>query len=252
MRLETLYEATGRPGLCEIKLLTDQSVLNQKQAAHMTDGDMQMKETAPAVAPCHRMPAALRMQQILDAALAEFGEHGFASTRIDDIATRCGLSKGGIYCHFHSKGEIFVALLGRHLRPLELARDEMPPATPVRPLVTWLVQRMHQRLNEPDTVSTLKLLIAEGARVPHLVERWRTEVLEPYWKALAALLGEAAARQNAKPSALVREPCLILAPAVLLMLMRMFDSAQATKDGARIRAAHVDMLCEWLAPDDGV
>ncbi|PBJ81834.1 hypothetical protein CMZ84_14205 [Lysobacteraceae bacterium NML93-0399] len=33
---------------------------------------------------------------MLDAALAEFGQHGVAATRIEDIAHAVGLSKGGI------------------------------------------------------------------------------------------------------------------------------------------------------------
>ena len=51
------------------------------------------------------------MLQILDAALVEFSERGFNAARMDDIASRCGLSKGGLYAHFQSKEEIFKAVI---------------------------------------------------------------------------------------------------------------------------------------------
>lgn len=52
-----------------------------------------------------RLPADVRNRQILDAALAVFSERGFEAARMDDIAARAGLSKGGLYAHFRSKDE---------------------------------------------------------------------------------------------------------------------------------------------------
>ena len=53
----------------------------------------------------------MRVGQILDAALQEFSAAGYAGARMDDIAARAGLSKGGLYAHFASKEEVFEALL---------------------------------------------------------------------------------------------------------------------------------------------
>ncbi|WP_408491792.1 DEAD/DEAH box helicase family protein [Paraburkholderia sediminicola] len=58
-----------------------------------------------------RLPANVRVDQILDAALEEFTLRGFASTRIDDIAARAGLSKGGI-----EKAQLPQSLLNRLIR----------------------------------------------------------------------------------------------------------------------------------------
>ncbi|CAJ2870712.1 TetR family transcriptional regulator [Burkholderia pseudomallei] len=75
------------------------------------------RHEAPARSPRCRLPADIRINQILDAALAEFSASGFAGARIDDIAARAGMSKGGVYTHFGSKDEIFEALLARTLMP---------------------------------------------------------------------------------------------------------------------------------------
>jgi AcrR family transcriptional regulator len=48
-----------------------------------------------------------RPQQIIDAALEEFGDRGLASSRLEDIAKRAGLSKGTIYLYFPNKEELF-------------------------------------------------------------------------------------------------------------------------------------------------
>lgn len=58
--------------------------------------------------------------QLLDAATAQFSEHGFAATRVADIAGRAGVSTGNFYRHFTSKGEVFLEALGG---PFEALRE---------------------------------------------------------------------------------------------------------------------------------
>lgn len=61
--------------------------------------------TFSAAAPARqRLPPEVRALQILDAALVEFSERGFAATRMEDIARRCGLSKGGALRPFRWQG----------------------------------------------------------------------------------------------------------------------------------------------------
>lgn len=52
-----------------------------------------------------------RCEQILVAARACFLQHGYFATRVDVIARAAGLSKGGVYFHFQSKHDIFLALV---------------------------------------------------------------------------------------------------------------------------------------------
>lgn len=44
--------------------------------------------------------------RILAAALALFGERGYAATSVDDIAARAGLTKGALYYYFTDKADI--------------------------------------------------------------------------------------------------------------------------------------------------
>ena len=65
-----------------------------------------------------RLTAEERRGEILGAALAVFGEHGYHSSSIDDIARAAGISKALIYEHFESKEALHLSLLESHAREL--------------------------------------------------------------------------------------------------------------------------------------
>ena len=59
---------------------------------------------APAVVPLRQgLPPAVRGVDILGGAVAEFSGSGGAAAPLDDIARRCGLSKGGLYAHSRAR-----------------------------------------------------------------------------------------------------------------------------------------------------
>jgi AcrR family transcriptional regulator len=58
-----------------------------------------------------RMPLEQRRQQILEAALDEYLERGFANARIDSIAEKVGVSKPVLYGAFESKEAIAAAVV---------------------------------------------------------------------------------------------------------------------------------------------
>jgi len=53
---------------------------------------------------------------LLDAATAEFSEHGLAGARVDRIAAVAGVNKERIYQYFGKKDDLFAAVLGEALR----------------------------------------------------------------------------------------------------------------------------------------
>src|SRR4051812_4456746 len=64
-----------------------------------------------------------RPHQILEAALAEFGERGLGAARLEDIARRAGVSKGTIYLYFANKEELFRGVIRNTVVP-QLERSE--------------------------------------------------------------------------------------------------------------------------------
>jgi AcrR family transcriptional regulator len=61
-----------------------------------------------------RLPKAQRRLVIEEVAAQLFAEHGYAGTRLEDIAAAAGVSKQLLYQHFRSKEELYLALLGRY------------------------------------------------------------------------------------------------------------------------------------------
>jgi AcrR family transcriptional regulator len=66
-----------------------------------------------------RIPAAERRALILREARRLFARHGYAGTRLEDVAAAANVTKPMVYRHFESKKALYMALLGRH-------RDDLP------------------------------------------------------------------------------------------------------------------------------
>ncbi|MEU6700642.1 helix-turn-helix domain-containing protein [Pseudonocardia sp. NPDC046786] len=60
-----------------------------------------------------RVPRAERERQIVDAAVAVFGERGYAATSMDTVAERVGVTKPVLYTHFGSKEGLLLAAIAR-------------------------------------------------------------------------------------------------------------------------------------------
>jgi AcrR family transcriptional regulator len=63
--------------------------------------------------PRRRLRADQRRGSILQAANIVFGQRGYDTVRIDDVATAAGISKALIYEHFRSKQELYGELMNR-------------------------------------------------------------------------------------------------------------------------------------------
>lgn len=82
-----------------------------------------------------RLPVAERRELITEAAGRLFGERGYDGTRLDDIAAAAGITKPVVYRHFHSKRELYLALLARH-------RDDLPTFVGAMPAEGSLRERL--------------------------------------------------------------------------------------------------------------
>ncbi len=74
----------------------------------------------------------LTEQQILQAAMVEFLEHGRAGARIDRIADSAGVNKANIYHYFGSKDDLLNALLSEQLTVVRKVREDQPASFPER------------------------------------------------------------------------------------------------------------------------
>ncbi|MCU1660903.1 MAG: hypothetical protein QOI36_1611 [Pseudonocardiales bacterium] len=63
--------------------------------------------------PRRRVSRAERERQILDAAVAVFGERGYQAASMDVVAERVGVTKPVLYAHFGSKDGLLLACIAR-------------------------------------------------------------------------------------------------------------------------------------------
>jgi AcrR family transcriptional regulator len=91
-------------------------------------------------------------KRLLDAALLEFREHGYAATSLQAIADRAGLTKGAIYWSFQDKRDLFLALVQERLdtpaRELMRITETAPPEIETAPLVSQGFAEIVR--NQPD------------------------------------------------------------------------------------------------------
>jgi AcrR family transcriptional regulator len=194
-----------------------------------------------------RLPPTVRVGQILDAALQEFSAAGYAGARMDDIALRAGLSKGGLYAHFASKEEVFEALLARYLCPPRLdARALVEGSSSPRHLAERLVNHLYASLANPAMIAAMRLLLAESLRVPHLARRWREQTADAHQADIAQLLELARARGLCGDGAALRHPWLLLSPVVHAIFMAILLGPDERLNLPQRREAHVALICDLL------
>ncbi|MDQ8035198.1 MAG: TetR/AcrR family transcriptional regulator [Bordetella sp.] len=202
--------------------------------------------------PRRRLSPALRMHQILDAALDLFAERGYADTRMDDIAQQALLSKGGLYAHFRSKERVFEALLERALAPLPLdAAALADEAADLPDLVARYLDQTYAWMADPDRVRILRLLLTENHRVPTLIARWREQAVEQQLRAITAMLTRARERGLCRATVLDQHPWLVLSPLLHGIVMSLLQAPQAGPALEQRRAAHAALLIELLTPRNG-
>ncbi|WP_116900015.1 TetR/AcrR family transcriptional regulator [Thermaerobacter sp. PB12/4term] len=69
-------------------------------------------------------------ERILDAAVAEFADHGYLRASLSRIARRAGVAKSLVLYYFGSKDELYSAAVDRALQPIEAALEEAEPDLP--------------------------------------------------------------------------------------------------------------------------
>lgn len=104
---------------------------------------------------------------ILQAAVAEFREFGFAGTSMDRIAATAGVSKRTVYNHFSSKDELFTAILWQlweASRALE-GVNYAPDRSLREQLLAFLAQKL-RLLGDPGFIDLSRVAIAELVHAP--------------------------------------------------------------------------------------
>jgi AcrR family transcriptional regulator len=148
-----------------------------------------------------RRPEA-RPDEILDAALAVFGESGFARAKLDDVARLAGVSKGTLYLYFDSKDSLFREMV-RAKVVASLAESEVYVRTyegPARALLVELIRRMYTRVRREQMTRIARLVQGELGHFPELARFYFDEVILRARRLVEQVLERGTATGEFRPS----------------------------------------------------
>lgn len=193
-----------------------------------------------------------RPEEIVDAAFERFAEHGYADTRIDDVAERAGVSKGLVYRYFETKEVLFKAVIRRVVSPRIRALAEAMDADEgsAETFLTGPMVEFGVRVIDSPVRHIIRLLIAEGSKHPDLLALYHQEVVAVGLAAIRRRLDRAVASGEFQPSDVQRYPQLVIAPFMVAMLWRLLFHKLDPLDIRELLATHATMLVAALKRGD--
>jgi AcrR family transcriptional regulator len=192
-----------------------------------------------------------RPGEILAAAFEEFVLSGYAATRLEDVATRAGVTKGTIYFHFQNKEQVFVQMVRELSRPL-IARTEAflknRPADFVEFLESYLEFTHGLVFEDRHAREILRLLISEASRFPELIDEHSAQFIEPIFAQLRIELDKEMRAGRVRTSPVLDFPDLLLSPVLALnIFMLLFSDRRALDPKLHLKAAKDLLLYGLLA-----
>ena len=196
----------------------------------------------------------VRRQELLEATLDEFFEHGFFCCANDGYSSSCRLSKGALYLYFDSKEALFEALIEAYAVPnieqLEMVAMASPSALDGIRAVAGLAPTIIRETNIPRL---MKILISDANTFPETVRAYRQRVIDRFLAVLSGLLkraNEAGEIEIGDPELTAR---LIVAPIAFSAMWHVTFAKDndAEVDLEALFALHADMLEKALTPKSG-
>jgi AcrR family transcriptional regulator len=135
----------------------------------------------PVAAPAPRWQRRkdARPSEILAAALETFVEHGYAATKLEDVARRAGVTKGTLYIYFESKEALFKAVVRENVVPILATAEQLAGDRTADPehLLRRLVTDWWEAMGPSRLGGLPKLVMSEASNFPELAQFWYDEVV---------------------------------------------------------------------------
>jgi len=192
-----------------------------------------------------------RPEEITAAALDLFVDRGYAGTRLEDVATNAGISKGTLYLYFANKEELFKAVVREGLvSPIAAIRgivDQFGGST--FDLLRMMLFGWWERVGATRVSGIPKLILAEAGNFPELARFYVAEVVQPGHDVIAAIVRRGIARGEFRALDPDDAADMIAAPMVFITMWRRSLAQHATRniDPQQFLETHLDMLRHALA-----
>lgn len=190
---------------------------------------------------------ARRPVQILDAAFEEFVERGYVATRVEDIASRVGVTKGTVYVYFETKEQLFEAMIRHISTPFE---DLLASANELKGTATARLQGNIEliyelMLEDRKLRELMRFIIAEGSRFPQITDRHHDIFIDPLERHMQSLIDEGVklGEFRSAPAAFADA---IVAPAIAFLFFKLIFDERRALDRDIYLKAHIDLVLHGL------
>lgn len=163
-----------------------------------------------------------RPDEIIAAALELFTERGFAATRLDDVATHAGVSKGTLYLYFENKEDLFKAVVRANIVPLLEYGEELIQTFPGSnaELLALLVRGWWEKTGSSKVSGLPKLIISEAGNFPDIAKFYYGEVIQRAQSLFRRLLQRGMDAGEFRPIDVEQFVQIAVAPLIMLAVWR--------------------------------
>ena len=198
--------------------------------------------------PClfRRRRKEARPAELLEAALTQFVEKGFAATRSEEVARAAGVSKGTLYLYFPSKEELLKAVI-QHFLGSEIEAgiaDAAAAAGPTPQAMEELLVTWWKRIYEGPASGVFKLVMTEVRNFPEIGEFYVDRVVRPGEAIVSGLLRRGIEQGEFRPVDIDVAVHSILMPMILLCVHK--HSFVACGIGKDLEIDPVDFMRQHL------
>lgn len=192
-----------------------------------------------------------RPEEIVNAALEEFVERGFAATRLEDVARRAGVTKGTLYLYFKNKEALFKAVVRQTIVPV-IAQGESTARSftgSARELLEQLVREYWRLVYETSLAGIPKLMMAEAANFPELARFYYDEVVTRGHRLMASVIERGIAHGEFRPMDVPVAAKLAMAPLMHATVVRQ-SFAVCIPEGFDVRKyldTHIELYLHGIA-----
>jgi AcrR family transcriptional regulator len=196
-----------------------------------------------------RRRKAERPTEILEAAFEEFSRNGYATTTLDQVAQRAGVTKGTIYVYFENKEHLFISMMKELTKPtmdsaMEMfERHEGSTLDMLRDQFAFIYRNI---VDDGRRREVVRMLIAEAPRFPELADRYHEEIHRPCIELLKRAIQRGIERGEIRPSAVATCPEVIIAPIALVDLWLMMFGDRHPLELQDYFKAHLEMVLNSL------
>lgn len=194
-----------------------------------------------------------RPQELTDAALELFVQHGYAATRLDDVAAKAGVSKGTLYLYFDGKEELFKAVVRSNVVPLIAQAEQLIEhfSGTSEEMFRALVMGWWAAIGDSKASGLPKLIVSEAQNFPEVARWYHDEVIARGTRVVELVLRRGIERGEFRPVDVDQAVHIVTAPLLVYVIMRhsLALCVPAETDPVRYIECAIDLALAGLRKD---